>query len=164
MSPSSERLSMAAPGVISAEDRFAIEDVLGRYLWAVDTGDLEAVLAVFTRDAIVRYAGGIHYQGGDGLRQFGLKAIGDLSAQGRMHLNQSLFAEATGETVLLRSYVVVPQCSDGSDGVRIATIRYTEDRFRKTPEGWRICERTIHPWPNEAASSTNEPAQSSSTR
>ena len=152
---------MTSPGVISAEDRFAIEDVLGRYLWAVDTGDLPGVLAVFEPDAVVRYAGGNRYQGEEGLKDFAVRAIGDASAAGRMHLNRSLFAEAIRDTVLLRSYVIVPQSSDGEEGVRITAIRYTEDRLRKNRGGWRIYERVIYAGPPPALEHEHEQSASS---
>src|SRR5688500_9943763 len=35
------------------EDRVAIEDVMARYVWAVDSLDPEGYVAVFTEDAII---------------------------------------------------------------------------------------------------------------
>src|SRR5688572_4471834 len=35
------------------EDRIAVEDVMARYVWAVDSLDAEGYVAVFTEDAVI---------------------------------------------------------------------------------------------------------------
>lgn len=138
---------MAHP--VSAADRFAIEDILGRYFLAIDTGDVAAVVAQFTPDGAVRYADGSTYEGPDGLRRFAERAIGGDEARGRMHIGRTLFAQRIGDDILLRSYLMVPQAVGGEPGVTIATLRYIEDRFRQTGAGWRIGERAIFPWTDD---------------
>jgi hypothetical protein len=47
-------LSTAAPGNLgTAEDRVAVEDVMARYVWAVDSFDADGYVAVFTEDAVI---------------------------------------------------------------------------------------------------------------
>ena len=41
------------------EDRIAVEDVMARYVWAVDSLDSEGYVAVFTEDAIIDSNGSI---------------------------------------------------------------------------------------------------------
>ncbi|MFC1493855.1 nuclear transport factor 2 family protein [Thermodesulfobacteriota bacterium] len=41
------------------EDRIAIEDVMARYVWAVDSLDPEGYVAVFTKDAVIDSNGSI---------------------------------------------------------------------------------------------------------
>jgi hypothetical protein len=41
------------------EDRMAVEDVMARYVWAVDSLDPEGYVAVFTEDAIIDSNGNI---------------------------------------------------------------------------------------------------------
>lgn len=138
------------PEPVSIAERVAIDEVLGRYFLAVDTGDVETVLAQFTADALVRYGDGTRYEGPAQLREFALRAIGGPEACGRMHVNRPLFAERLGGDILLRSYLMVPHI-DGSDRtVTLATLRYIEDRFRLTDAGWRIRERAIFPWDDDA--------------
>ena len=43
----------------SYEDRIAVEDVMARYVWAVDSLDPEGYVAVFTEDAIIDSNGSI---------------------------------------------------------------------------------------------------------
>ena len=44
---------MAAAGPLTTEDRIAINDLLAEYAWALDTGDVDALVACFTPDAVV---------------------------------------------------------------------------------------------------------------
>lgn len=59
-------LLIAAPLRVTAqgnlggyEDRIAVEDVMARYVWAVDSLDPEGYVAVFTEDAIIDSNGSI---------------------------------------------------------------------------------------------------------
>ena len=38
---------------LTVEDRLAIQDLLARYAWALDTGDVDSFVACFTPDAVV---------------------------------------------------------------------------------------------------------------
>lgn len=139
---------------LSADDRFEIEDLLGRYFWAVDTADVEAVVAVFTHDAVVRYGTGQWYEGPDGIRRFAIRAIGDHTARGRMHFNRPLFAELRGDAVLMRSYLISPRWTTHDDAMVLGTLRHTEDLFVRTTGGWRIKERAIFLWNDQTAPRT----------
>jgi uncharacterized protein (TIGR02246 family) len=55
-----------APAVVSAqgplgtyEDRIAVEDVMARYVWTVDSLDADGYVAVFTEDAVIDSNGNI---------------------------------------------------------------------------------------------------------
>ena len=57
---------LVSPALVSAqdhlgtyEDRIAVEDVMARYVWAVDSFDAEGYVAVFTRDAVIDSNGNI---------------------------------------------------------------------------------------------------------
>lgn len=132
---------------IAAEDRFAVEDILGRYVLAIDLGDADAALALFTDDAIVRYDNGQAYEGLEELRVFVRRAIGSDAARRRMHFNRTLYAEADEADIVLRSYLAVPEADAHGEGATIATLRYVEDRFVRTAAGWRMQHRLIHRWP-----------------
>ena len=41
------------------EDRIAVEDVMNRYVWAVDSLDADGYVAVFTEDAVIDSNGSI---------------------------------------------------------------------------------------------------------
>ena len=57
---------LLAPALLSAqqnlgtyEDRIAVEDVMARYVWSVDSLDADGYVAVFTEDAVIDSNGSI---------------------------------------------------------------------------------------------------------
>lgn len=50
------------------EDRIAVEDVMARYVWAVDSLDADGYVAVFTKDAVIDSNGSIS-KGHDDIRK-----------------------------------------------------------------------------------------------
>src|SRR4051812_21411453 len=51
---------LAAQGMLGTyEDRTAVEDVMARYVWAVDSFDADGYVAVFTDDAVIDSNGSI---------------------------------------------------------------------------------------------------------
>ena len=59
-------VSLLAPTLVNAqeklgsyEDRVAVEDVMARYVWAVDSLDADGYAAVFTEDAVIDSNGSI---------------------------------------------------------------------------------------------------------
>ena len=66
---------LIAPALVTAqgnlgtyEDRIAVEDVMARYVWAVDSLDPEGYVAVFTDDAVIDSNGSIS-KGHDEIRK-----------------------------------------------------------------------------------------------
>lgn len=133
-------------GDISADDRAGMIDVLGRYVWAVDTGDVAAVVACFSNDGLVRYGTGERYEGQAGLTDFARRAIGDAGLRDRMHLNHPLYFRLEDGHPVLRSYMVPVQIEPMPPHGPIRSLRYTDDTFVRTGSGWRIGERAIYLW------------------
>ncbi len=52
-------LATAQENLGTCEDRIAVEDVMARYVWAVDSLDAEGYVAVFTEDAVIDANGNI---------------------------------------------------------------------------------------------------------
>src|SRR5881394_3865838 len=57
---------LIAPALVTAQgnlgtyqDRIAVEDVMARYVWAVDSLDADGYVAVFTEDAVIDSNGSI---------------------------------------------------------------------------------------------------------
>jgi uncharacterized protein (TIGR02246 family) len=55
----SPALASAQENLGSYEDRIAVEDVMARYVWAVDSLDADGYVAVFTEDAVIDSNGSI---------------------------------------------------------------------------------------------------------
>jgi hypothetical protein len=135
-----------AEHAISAEDRLDILELVGRYFWAIDTGDEGAVLACFTSDGVVRYDSGESYERPEGLRRFAVKAIGGERTRGRMHLNFPLFFRRDGDAIVLSTYLSSAQWRLPDPPQAFGSLRYVEDRCVKVDGTWRIRERAIHLW------------------
>src|SRR5499427_3997185 len=52
-------LATAQDNLGKYEDRIAVEDVMARYVWAVDSMDADGYVAVFTEDAVIDSNGSI---------------------------------------------------------------------------------------------------------
>jgi uncharacterized protein (TIGR02246 family) len=61
-------LATAQDNLGKYEDRIAVEDVMARYVWAVDSLDAEGYVAVFTEDAVIDSNGSIS-KGHDEIRK-----------------------------------------------------------------------------------------------
>ncbi len=131
---------------VSAEDRHEIHDLLGRYVWAVDTGDVDGIVSLFTPDGIVRYGDGEAYESRDGIRRFARLVTGNRGTRGRMHLNLPLFMVRLENGVTLRSYLCVVQWVAEPERKAIRTLSYSDDTCVRTGDGWRIKERVIWRW------------------
>lgn len=131
---------------ISADDRARMLDILGRYFWAVDTADVFGVVACFSPDGLVRYGTGERYEGHAGLTAFAKRAIGDASLRGRMHLNHPLYFRVEDGAPVLRSYMAPVQIEPMPPAGPVRSLRYTDDTFLRTADGWRIAVRAIYLW------------------
>jgi uncharacterized protein (TIGR02246 family) len=61
-------LTVAGDNLGSYKDRIAVEDVMARYVWAVDSMDADGYVAVFTPDAVIDSNGSLS-KGSDEIRK-----------------------------------------------------------------------------------------------
>ena len=134
---------------LSPEDRFAIQDLLGKFYWSLDTGDAEGIVAAFTPDGSMTSASGTRYENKEGLTQFAHHATSTASSLGRQHTVHPLhmFRDKDGWTQ--RSYLVILHWNESGDRV-IRGMSYADDTVVKTPAGWRIKSRRNGSWSREA--------------
>lgn len=132
--------SAAAPG-LTADDRFAIHDLLTDYCLHLDRMDLGALARLFTADCEVIY--GPDPQ----LTAWGAAALeASLSRMWRWrrtahHLsNIRLWPDGT-DHVLSESYVMA--WHERPDGTTATVFGRYLDRMTRTPDGWRIAQRRM---------------------
>ena len=136
---------LIAPILVSAqgnlgtyEDRIAVEDVMARYVWAVDSLDADGYVAVFTEDAVIDSNGSIS-KGHDEIRRIvtGLiqrrdanKAKG-LPAGNLYHVvsNVRVTFPAPGEALHQSYWQTVRRDQDGK--MTAAAMGRSEDRLVK---------------------------------
>lgn len=134
----------------TCEDRIAVEDVMARYVWAVDSLDPDEYVAVFTEDAIIDSNGSIS-KGHDEIRKIvtGLiKRRDDNKARGlpvsnlyHVISNIRITFPKPGEA-LHRSYwqTVI---RDSAGKIIPAAMGRSEDRLVKRNNKWLIQERKL---------------------
>lgn len=128
-------------------DRAAIHDVLARYFQGIDAADQDKVRSCFTEDVRAAYDGRSFVEGIEQLMgsflAFKNKASGQWKATSHFMGNLS-FERLDDDIAETETYAIAFLVTPGPDGdqVTMRSLRYL-DRFRRTADGWRICDR-IH--------------------
>ncbi|MDP2918962.1 MAG: nuclear transport factor 2 family protein [Dehalococcoidia bacterium] len=131
------------------EDKLEILELIGKYSFGADTDGPEAYANVFTEDGIFHGRAGqpdeIIVRGHNQLLAFAARAYqGRGTRQGRHHQSTTMFTELTRDLARTLTYLITTNVSEGSLPLVGLTSVY-EDEIVRTPEGWRIKYRKIHP-------------------
>jgi uncharacterized protein (TIGR02246 family) len=132
------------------EDRIAVEDVMARYVWAVDSLDPEGYVAVFTEDAIIDSNGAIS-KGREEIRKVVTSLIQrrddnkakGLPASNLRHLisNVRITFPKPGEALHQSYWQTVIRDKDGK--MTAAAMGRSEDRLVKRSGKWLIQSRKL---------------------
>ncbi len=140
----------------SVEDEVRIHDLYARYSWALDTGDTEAYVRLFTPDAVVFETvpeGVRRVEGRDAIREFVLRFHRNPDFPGRQHrISQVLISpdpEGRPDRRRVRSYVLATHTDDGYEPV-VFWCGYGEDVVARVDGEWLIESREIKPWGTHA--------------
>jgi hypothetical protein len=142
-----------ADAKISLEDRQDIYETLARYVWGMDTGDIEAVVATFTSDGVVKDVTGKRWDAAaGGARGFATHFLTRPNRRGGQHHVQHLFVEpAHGGGYCIISYWVSMQWDAEDDRKLIRAMGSYRDTCVKVNGQWRIKEKIIEPWNSATA-------------
>lgn len=138
---------------LSLEDRQALYDTLARYVWGMDTGDIEGVVATFTPDGVVKDVTGKRWDAAaGGVRGFATFFLTRPHRRGGQHHVQHLFVEpAAGEAYRVTSYWVSMRWDSDSDSKAIRAMGSYIDTCVKVEGTWLIKEKIIDPWNSATA-------------
>jgi uncharacterized protein (TIGR02246 family) len=148
---------LVAPALVAAqgslgtyEDRIAIEDVMARYVWAVDSLDADGYVAVFTEDAVIDSNGSIS-KGHVDIRRIVTSLIqrrDDNKAKGlptsnlyHVISNVRITFPKPGEALHQSYWQTVRRDKDGK--MAAAAMGRSEDRLVKRDGKWLIQSRTL---------------------
>jgi hypothetical protein len=126
-------------------DRFELQDLCYRYAQIIDAKDFDALRSeIFTEDAHIDYS---VFGGSVGNLEetitFLQQALTRELFPAHQHLNANLQIQLDGDEASGRIMCFNPQeiaLPDGSSQLFMLGLWYL-DRYRRTPAGWRICER-----------------------
>lgn len=124
----------------------ALQNLISRYVWALDTGDIEGVCRVFTRDAVVQDTGGNRYEGLQAIRGYFTSLTLRPDFRGRQHHVDHCLFEREGDGVRCRSYWTVTQWLTGENRKILAVVGHSSDLFVRDGGEWRFAERLLHYW------------------
>ena len=148
---------LAVPALVSAQanlgtsdDRIAVEDVMARYVWTVDSLDADGYVAVFTEDAVIDSNGSIS-RGHAEIRKIvtGLIQRRDentakgLPASNLYHVisNVRITFPVPGEALHQSYWQTVRRDKDGK--MSAAAMGRSEDRLVKRQGQWLIQSRKL---------------------
>ncbi len=136
------------PGKLSVEDRIAIQDLIARYAWALDTGDIDSFVACFAPDAVVVeevFEDPDRWEGHDGLRRLAQHYSSAPGFPGRQHHVSQSLVEGDGERCSVKSFTFVTECR-GEPPYVLRFAGYYDDQLIKTGGDWVFKERVIRLW------------------
>lgn len=125
-------------------DRTAIDEQISRYCRAIDTADWNLLDTIFTADAVLDYTSSGGRRGPYADIKSWLAEVLPLFAV-RQHLVTNREITITGDQATSRASLLNPlgvRRPDGGVQMFYTGATYF-DRWRRTPEGWRIVERVL---------------------
>src|SRR5215469_5235890 len=135
-------------GKLSVEDRIAIQDLIARYAWALDTGDVDSLVACFTPDAVVIeevFEDPDRWEGHEGVRRLAQHYGSSPGFPGRQHHVSQSLVEGDGERCSVKSFAFVTECR-GEPPYTLRFTGYYDDLLVKAGGEWLFKERVIRLW------------------
>lgn len=124
---------------LSADDRFAITDLINRHGHLVDRGDFDGAAALFTEDAVYdvsAFGAGVQA----GLAEAHASALARIDSQPVAHHVTNIVLQETADGVVHALSKGLGIMAGGSAG----SVTY-DDIVQRTAAGWRITHRIVRP-------------------
>jgi hypothetical protein len=135
---------------VPVEDRLAVNDLLMKYVWASDSGDIEAFVDTFLPEGSLGRTSGERYEGHPGIRRFAEQSISPPGTRGRMHFFQTISVEPEGDGYRVFSFWQVVQVT-AQNGGKVRSTGTTSDLCLRVGGDFRFKERIIGRWNDETA-------------
>jgi len=139
---------MSDSAALSVADRIAIQDLIARYAWALDTGDVDALVGCFTPDCLVVeevFEDPDRWEGQEGVRELGEHYKNSAGFPGRQHHVSQSLVEGDSQHCSVKSFAFVTECR-GEPPYTLRFTGYYADRLVKVDGQWLFRERTIRLW------------------
>jgi hypothetical protein len=138
---------------LAIEDRLALQDLIADYSWALDTGDVEALVACFTPDARMVeevFEDPDIWEGHDGIRGIAEHYRNAPGFPGRQHhVTQIQWFPQDDGSVKIRAFAFVTECHD-EPPYELRFTGYYDDHAVKGEDGkWCFQRRTVRLWDGE---------------
>lgn len=142
---------MSCPDRLSAEDRLDIQDLLARYAWAFDTGNVEDFVACFVDDAELcedTFDVPDRWTGAAAIRSMAEFFFSRPSFPGRQHHISQIRIEGAGDSAQVRSFCFVTDCKGEPPYLIRFAGHYLDEVVRRNGR-WQFRSRLIRDWSGE---------------
>ena len=133
---------------LTAQDHEDIRQLLARYNFAIDFGDVSDWVGTFTTDGIFECLGlpagaplGGRHAGTDQLSKYAVKHFETNKGRAR-HWNWNLVIDGTHDEAEMKCYLNAYSAGQGASAEFRETGIY-RDKLLKMPDGWRFKERQV---------------------
>jgi len=132
---------------IPADDRLDMIELMGRYAWAYDTMNAEALAATFTTDGVLEVFGRPLVTDRSGFAGFLATAAEMRKDRGWQHLtDHHIFADYDGTRCTVYSYYVMPEADPSGGDVDLRAIGYYISHCVRQGDGWLFARRQVLRW------------------
>jgi|TARA_B110000444_G_scaffold247274_1_gene269734 hypothetical protein len=133
---------------LTAQDHEDIRQLLARYNFAIDLGDIAGWVSTFTTDGVFECLGlpasaplGGRHAGTDQLSKYALKHFETNKGRAR-HWNWNLVVDGTHDKAEMKCYLNAYSAGQGASAEFRVTGIY-RDKLVKISDGWRFKERQV---------------------
>ncbi len=133
---------------ISPEDRQAIYDTLARYVWCMDTGNIDGVVATFAENGVIKdITGKLWDVQAGGVKAFASHFLTQPDRPVSQHWIQHMFVEeATESGYCVTSYWAMLALDAQTNDKSIRSFGRYRDTCVTVNGAWLIQEKVIDPW------------------
>lgn len=129
---------------ITADDYLELMDLFARYAWALDTGDIDTLMTLFTDEPWIEDPPQGRLTGRAGVRQFLWKVIDRPIHHNRQHIVQPRVVHGGPEHCEVVSFWVVGELK--GETAELARRGYYTDQCVKVDGSWRFASRYVRYW------------------
>ncbi|HIF65357.1 MAG TPA: nuclear transport factor 2 family protein [Acidimicrobiia bacterium] len=132
----------------TSSDHEEIRQLLARYNFAIDFGDIDSWVQTFTSDGVFSCLGmpegaplGGTHRGADALRTYAETHFSINQGRAR-HWNWNLLIEGNNDSATMQCYLNAYSAGQGDTALFRVTGMY-RDRMVRTDDGWKFIEREV---------------------
>jgi 3-phenylpropionate/cinnamic acid dioxygenase small subunit len=131
----------------TTDDRLALEDLVLRYTYAVDSGeDPELLSAMFTHDAVLEGALWRRRSGIAEITEWAKQTVAMRQDVKMRHYISNLLVDVEGDVATMRAYLVAVYRRPVMETVDAARVLYGGYEFmaRRVDGAWKLTKRSVH--------------------
>jgi len=132
---------------VDAQVDAEVRHLIARYVWALDTGDLPALMRLFTDDCVLQDTSGRRHAGKAASEAYFAMLMRNPEFRGRRHhIDNLVYTRCDPDRCDVRAYWMVEKWRAATGEKIIDLVGHSADRFVRRDGNWLIAERILHYW------------------